>query len=433
MNIVLLSGGSGKRLWPLSNDIRSKQFIKLFDNGNDGYFSMVQRVYQQIMDADPSAKITVATGKAQKSAVLNQLGEKVGVCVEPSRRDTFPAIALAAAYMHSEKKVNREEVVIVCPVDPYVEADYFRALQRLEQAVQERNANLTLMGVTPTYPSEKYGYIIPEVGNDTVKRVLSFKEKPSKEVAEQYIKDGALWNCGAFAFRLGYLLDILQEKFHTDCYKAVYENYDRLPKISFDYAVVEKEKSIRCIEFSGAWKDVGTWNTLSEVMSHPTVGNAILGSNCENVNIINGLDVPVLAMGCKNMVIAAGADGILVSEKTESSYIKPFVEAMTQRVMYEEKSWGEFRVLCTEEHAMTVKLLIHAGKSMSYHCHQERAEVWAVLSGEGIAVLDGKREKVSAGDVIQLPRGHRHSLEALSDLDVIEIQIGKSIEDSDKA
>lgn len=433
MNIILLSGGSGKRLWPLSNDIRSKQFIKLFEDGNGGYLSMVQRVYHQIMEADPAATVTVATGKTQKSAVVNQLGGKVGVCVEPSRRDTFPAIALAAAYMHSEKKVGRDEIVVVCPVDPYVETDYFEALQRLEQAVKDRGASLTLMGVTPTYPSEKYGYIVPEASNDTVRRVTSFKEKPSRESAEQYIKDGALWNCGVFAFHLGYLLDILYEYLHTDCYRTVYENYESLPKISFDYAVVEKEKSIRCIEFSGEWKDVGTWNTLSEVMSQQAVGNAVLGLKCQNVNIINELDVPVLAMGCHDMVIAAGPDGILVSDKVESSYIKPFVDAMTQRVMYEEKSWGEFRVLCSEEHALTAKLLIHAGKSMSYHCHQERAEVWTVLSGEGIAVLDGKREKVSAGDVIQLPRGHRHSLEALSDLDVIEIQIGKSIEDSDKA
>lgn len=119
MNVILLSGGSGKRLWPLSNDVRSKQFIKLFKDG-DKYESMVQRVYRQITTVDADAKITIATSKSQASAIKNQLGEKASICVEPCRRDTFPAIALAAAYLHDELNVGTDEAVVVCPVDPYV-------------------------------------------------------------------------------------------------------------------------------------------------------------------------------------------------------------------------------------------------------------------------------------------------------------------------
>ena len=166
MNIILLSGGSGKRLWPLSNEIRSKQFIKIFKTEN-GYESMVQRVFRQIRKVDRGAKVTVATSKTQVSALHNQLGGNVGISVEPCRRDTFPAIALASAYLHDIQGVSGEEAVVVCPVDPYVEDDYFAALNRLGELARSGEANLALMGIQPTYPSEKYGYIIPVDHNHT--------------------------------------------------------------------------------------------------------------------------------------------------------------------------------------------------------------------------------------------------------------------------
>lgn len=132
MNIILLSGGSGKRLWPLSNDIRSKQFIKIFKSEYNGLESMVQRVYRQIKKVDPEANITIATSKSQVSSIHNQLGSDIGISVEPCRRDTFPAITLATAYLTDIKGISPEETVIVCPVDPYVEDDYFEALKNLQ-------------------------------------------------------------------------------------------------------------------------------------------------------------------------------------------------------------------------------------------------------------------------------------------------------------
>ena len=182
MNIILLSGGSGKRLWPLSNDVRSKQFIKLFKDEDNEYESMVQRVYRQITTVDADATVTIATSKSQVSAIHNQLGDKVSVCVEPCRRDTFPAIALAAAYLHDVKGINDEEAVAVCPVDPYVSDVYYESVKELGRLVEQGAANITLMGIEPTYPSEKYGYIIP-VSADSVSPVKEFKEKPDEETA----------------------------------------------------------------------------------------------------------------------------------------------------------------------------------------------------------------------------------------------------------
>ena len=162
MNIVLLSGGSGKRLWPLSNDIRSKQFIKIFKKEDGEYESMVQRVYRQIKTVDAEATVMIATSKSQVSAIHNQLGEEVSGCVEPCRRETFPAIALAAAFLKDVKHISEKEAVVVCPVDPYVDEDYFETVKELARLAERGEANLVLMGIEPTYPSEKYGYVIPE-------------------------------------------------------------------------------------------------------------------------------------------------------------------------------------------------------------------------------------------------------------------------------
>ena len=275
MNIILLSGGSGKRLWPLSNDVRSKQFVKLFKDENGEYESMVQRVYRQITAVDQDATVTIATSKSQASAIKNQLGDKASICVEPCRRDTFPAIALAAAYLYDEMHVSREESVAVCPVDPYVENSYYEAVQKMGELVETGAANLTLMGIEPTYPSEKYGYIIPESG-DEVSAVKEFKEKPDTETAKKYLAQHALWNGGVFAFRLGYLLDKAHSMIDFTDYRDLYAKYDTLTKISFDYAVVEKEESIQVLRYDGDWKDVGTWNMMAEVMADPTKGNVIL-------------------------------------------------------------------------------------------------------------------------------------------------------------
>ena len=156
MNVILLSGGSGKRLWPLSNDIRSKQFIKLFKDEGNMYESMLERMYKNIKKVNNQSTITIATSHTQVSIINNQLGKEIGISIEPCRRDTFPAIVLATAYLHDVKKVPLEESVVVCPVDPYVEEDYFIALEKLYKLSKNYKYNLSLLGINPTYPSEKY-------------------------------------------------------------------------------------------------------------------------------------------------------------------------------------------------------------------------------------------------------------------------------------
>ena len=430
MNVILLSGGSGKRLWPLSNEVRSKQFLKLFPTA-EGYESMVQRVYRQIKAADPEAVVTVATSQAQLSALRNQLGESVDVCLEPCRRDTFPAIALATAYLHEVLGVDRDEAVVVCPVDPYVDDGYFVAVKKLWELARAGTAKLMLLGIDPSYPSEKYGYILP-AGKEAVSRVSAFHEKPDAATAQRYIDAGGLWNGGVFAYRLTYVLDRARELLGAADYADLLAGYDRLKKISFDYAVAEHETDIAVLRYAGQWKDLGTWNTLTEAMEERSVGDVRFDETCVNVHAINELDVPVLAMGLKDVVISASPDGILVSDKGRSSFIRPYVDAIGQPVMFAEKSWGSYRVLDVGESSLTIKVTLKSGHRMHYHSHDRRDEVWTIVSGRGRAVIDGEWRPVMAGDVITMAAGCRHTVIAETELKLIEVQLGTDISADDK-
>ncbi len=436
MNIVLLSGGSGRRLWPLSNDIRSKQFIKIFrkpgtDGAEEEHESMVQRVYRQIREADPAANLTVATSKSQVSAIHNQLGEEVGISVEPCRRDTFPAIALATAYLTDVRGISPDDAVVVCPVDPYVDDGYFAAVKELWELARKGTANLVLMGIDPTYPSEKYGYIMP-TSAEHLSKVSEFKEKPDAVTAQKYIDQGGLWNAGVFAYKLSYVLERAHELIDFTDYDDLFSKYETLRKISFDYAVVEHEQDIAVLRYHGMWKDLGTWNTLTEAMEEDAVGDVRMNDTCDNVHVINELEVPILAMGLKNVVISASPQGILVSDKEQSSYIKPYVDEIEDRVMFAEKSWGSFRVLDVEDESLTIKVTLNPGHKMNYHSHDRRDEVWTVISGKGRTIVDGMEQPVSAGDVITMAAGCRHTVIADTELQLIEVQLGKEISVHDK-
>ena len=430
MNIILLSGGSGRRLWPLSNEVRSKQFIKVFKSPTGEPESMVQRVYRQIVSQIPDADITIASSKRQLSSIKNQLGENVSISPEPSRKDTFPAIVLALSYLTDVKGIAPDEPVIICPVDPYVEDDYFKALITLEKMVSEKEG-ICLLGIDPTFPTAKYGYIIPE-DKESISTVSYFKEKPSESDAKDLIEKGALWNAGVFGVRAGYILKIAEDLIGYKGYEDLLERYDELEGISFDFAVLEKENNIRVLRFSGQWKDVGTWNTMAETMDSASFGNVVFGGECVNTTAVNDLDVPVICMGLKDVIVAAGPDGILVSDKHQSSYIKPVVDKVSGDVRYSEKSWGSFKVIDSTEKSLTIKVTLLPGHHMYYHSHDRRDEVWTVVEGEGTSIVDGVKREVKPGDVIDLPMGCKHTIIAKTRLELIEVQTGSDISVGDK-
>ncbi|MDT2047773.1 sugar phosphate nucleotidyltransferase [Priestia flexa] len=438
MKLVLLSGGSGKRLWPLSNDTRSKQFLKVLESKEGQNESMVQRVWRQIEAVGLGKSTVIATSKMQRDMIHSQVGTDIPLIIEPERRDTFPAIALAAAYLHSEEKVSEDEVVVVLPVDPYVNDAFFERVKELEAVLQSSDADLALMGVKPTYPSSKYGYIVPrgQVNADEHFTVERFTEKPSEEAAEELINLHALWNCGVFAFKLDYLLEILKEKELSLEFNDLEKSYQDLPKISFDYEVVENAKHIVALPYEGYWKDLGTWNTLTEEMATVQIGKGILTEDSTNTHLVNELDIPVTVVGVKDVIVAASPDGILVSDKASSPKIKELIADYNNPPMYEERTWGWSRVLdyakYDENHEMVTKrICILEGKNSSYHYHSLRDEVWTIVRGEGELALDDSITRVKAGDIIHLPAGKKHGIRAINELEFIEVQTGSGISDKD--
>ena len=218
---------------------------------------------------------------------------------------------------------------------------------------------------------------------------------------------------------------------YTD-YEDLFNRYEELPKISFDYAVVEKERSLVVQRYSGTWLDIGTWNTLAEVMPEHTIGRATMDETCENIHVVNTLPMPILCMGLKNVVVAASPEGILVSDKHRSSAMKPYAEKLHTPVMYAEKSWGEFRIIDAETGSLTIKITLSPGHSLTYHMHEHRDETWTVIEGRGWVKLDGNEFAVAEGQTVRIPRGSFHTIRAETLLKVMEVQVGEGIDVDDK-
>ena len=435
MKIILLSGGSGTRLWPLSNDSRAKQFLKVLRNTETGQMeSMVQRVYRQLSTVVDPADMIVATNAAQVDILRNQLGS-IPIVTEPERRDTFPAIALACSYLWTELGIEKNEIVGIVSVDTFVDVAFYQKVRELENLVKTTNAEVALLGIKPTYPSSKYGYLIPKENHEYM-RVASFIEKPTEKFAEELIELGSYWNSGVFAFSLQMIYDKLKEKALPSQYNELKHSFSTLSKNSFDYEIVEHLNDIVALTYDGYWKDLGTWNTLTEEMSQRIIGNGGISDDCVNTHIVNELELPVKVLGISNAVVAVSADGILVSDKPSSSKMKDMLhEGLFSRPMYEERRWGWYRVLDytkkEEKEILTKKLFIEAEKNLSYQFHQHRSEIWTIVSGEAIFILNGERRKVMAGDVLQIPVCSKHTLRAIQDTEIIEVQMGEPLIEED--
>lgn len=431
MKVILLSGGSGRRLWPLSNDSRSKQFLKVLSDEHGEKQSMAQRVWSQLERAKLSSSTVIATSKTQVEMLQKQLTSKIPLVVEPERRDTFPAIALAATYLYSVQGVKLDEVVTVLPVDPYVEDEFFTTIKQLENVITTTPADLALIGAKPTHPSEKYGYMIPsdEPISGFIK-VKKFIEKPKEKLAETIIENNGLWNCGVFAFKLNFVISYLQKAGFPIQYDELVKQYDILPKNSFDYEVVERTSNIIAIPYHGYWKDLGTWNTLTEEMLTKQIG---LGKICDvslNTHIVNELEIPIVVLGIPDAVIAASPDGILVSNKDASPGIKKQLDDFKENSRFEERLWGFWKELdrsytANDAEVVTRKTVIKSGAHLKYQFNPNIDIVLTLTNGQGQFVKNEKVHYVQSGAVLQISANTPYALKALTDLEMIEVRRGK--------
>ncbi|SOC38447.1 sugar phosphate nucleotidyltransferase [Ureibacillus acetophenoni] len=438
MHLVLLSGGSGQRLWPLSSEVRPKQFLKLLKDENGRPMSMVQRVWAQLSNTNLKDQSIIATNHSQIELMSNQLGKNIPIIIEPEKRGTFPAIVLATVYLHSVQECSEQEVVGVLPVDPFVEYQFFQYVKDLESTLINSSSELALIGVKPTSPSTKYGYIVPKTKNVDQEwlNVDYFREKPDEIEAKKLIDKGALWNCGVFAFQVKYILDMLKAKGLPTEYEKLICCYDELPNNSFDYEVVEKGKKIVVLPYERYWKDLGTWNTLTEEMDGNVFGKGKISEDSINCHIINELDIPITLLGGNNIIVAASSEGILVTDRDASTRLKNYIDGNFDRPMYEERRWGWYRVLDHTKYkegneVLTKRIGIKAGKNLSYQLHYQRSEFWTIIKGEGIFVLNDNMIHVRAGNVLQIPLASKHAIKAITDMEIIEVQSGGSLIEED--
>jgi len=423
MKMILLCGGGGKRLWPISNNVHSKQFAQLFDDGNGNYRSMLEHAISEIREIDPDVQVTIAAGRVQTEEVRSQLGFDVSLTEEPSRRNTFPAISLAASYLKDHDHVDPQEPIVIFSVDSYADRSFYESLFSLGEILDDGNTNLVLMGIEPTSPSDKYGYIIP-ASSDEVSAVRAFREKPDTETAKTYIEEHhALWNAGVFACRLEYLLRRADIVFGSSSYANLLQRYPELKQISFDYAVVEKEPNIAVKRYNGTWTDAGTWTGMCSLLKNKDIGQVVRDDQCEDTLIVNHLDFPILAMGVKNLVIAASRDGILVAEKDRIPDLKTVVDDVWLEPRVIGKRYGGKEVLHRSESSETSLLTIRAGSSVTIKTDIGVRKTLTVLHGAG--------EKMKPGTIFTIQDGEKWQINADTDIQLIETMIEFEIEPED--
>jgi mannose-1-phosphate guanylyltransferase len=430
LRIVLLSGGSGKRLWPLSNGIRSKVFLKLLGSEDGGKESMIQRVCRQLAMAGLLSSTTIVTSDSQVEITQSHVGAAIPIISEPCKRGTFTAIALAAAYFHSRLKLDETETICVLPADLFVETAFFHQLNQLPAVLADPGTQLALIGASPLKPSSQYGYIVPQIEPGAkIYRVARFIEKPDEAAALRLIAQGALWNCGIFAFSLKFLLDCLLKKGLPAVYEQLLERYEALPEISFDHEVVEKTAGRVVIPYGGTWNDLGSWEALTGHFASPVIGRGRITADSHNTHLVNELPLPVHVIDVPDVIVAASAEGILVAGKSKANLIKD--QLPEERLsMFEEASWGTSRVLDYSPSdepgrpvSVTRKLELLPGKAVARHMQRQRKGLWTVLAGTGIFTLEGQSRPVQAGDILQIPGGASHGIEAVTALQLIEVQI----------
>ncbi|GGG17033.1 sugar phosphate nucleotidyltransferase [Paenibacillus abyssi] len=438
MRIVLLSGGSGKRLWPLSNEIRSKIFMKVLPTAEGINESMIQRVCRQLKEVGLDSSSLIVTHKSQVDITIHHVGSQMPIIAEPSKRGTFHAVALTAAYLHSRLQTDPRETICFIPVDLFAETAFIERFLRFPAVLQQSQAELALLGTRPTFPSDQYGYIVPAADNGAeYYRVEQFAEKPDVNKALALINQNALWNCGIFAFPLSFMLSWLDKKGLPVVYEEMLSRYEHLSEVSFDKEVVEQSRHAVVMPYDGFWNDLGSWEALVQQLESPVIGSGTISEDSINTHLVNELAVPVHVVDVPNIIVASSNDGILVASKKSSNRIKEILPKTRPKPMYVEKRWGSSRVLDHSGEngqdiaALTKKIEMLPGQNLSYQQHQKRKEVWVVLSGIGEIMLDGKLSPVQPGDIFQISSGTKHGIKAVTPLVIIEVQIGTDLTEDD--
>ncbi|MBO8183231.1 MAG: mannose-1-phosphate guanylyltransferase/mannose-6-phosphate isomerase [Archaeoglobus sp.] len=441
---LILAGGKGTRLWPLSREDYPKQFYNIFNR------SLFQKTVERALLFSKPDEILVVTNERYKFRVLDDLEEmgvevpKENILMEPAARNTLPAIYFGVKSI-IDNGSNPGDSVAVLPSDHYIEPDeaYRKAF---ENANRISKRFLVTFGIQPSKPHTGYGYIKPGERIDSEAfKVEKFVEKPELEKAKEYVTSGYLWNSGMFMFGLDLFVE--ECKLHqpdvVDAFKLpIKEAYSVLPEVSVDYGIMEKTDKAAVVKLNSFWSDVGSFDSLYEIFEKDEAGNAIRGEcvalEAKN-NLVYGGRLTAI-IGVEDLVVVDTKDAVLVCKKNDSQRVKEVVEILKQkndkraevhRTAY--RPWGSYTVLEENQFYKIKRLTVKPKKRLSLQKHYHRSEHWVVVKGTAKVTVDGEEKLLRNGESTFIPAGAIHRLEnpGRIPLEVIEVQIGEYLDEND--
>lgn len=448
MKIIILAGGGGTRLFPLSRDCYPKQFLHVIEDK-----SLLAQTIERFLGLVEAKDIIIVTNERYIFHVQAELktinAKEAHIITEPMGKNTAPAIALAQSYCQDVLQCDDNEILFVSPSDHLIKPiDTFQDLIRNAQDIAKDN--IVTLGIKPTKPEIGYGYIEAEKNNNLAKKVISFKEKPDLATAKEYIASGNYyWNGGMFMFSIATMQDELIKYMSAiiditqNGYQYTIDNFANMPDISIDYAVAEKSQKMMMIPMENVyWNDIGSFDAIAEVLSDKDKNvfkGDILAENCTDTMII-GDNRLIAGIDLENLMIIDTPDALLVAKKGESQKVKNIVnklklnkrkEAKENVTMY--RSWGKYTLLTESEGYRVRKIEMDPGASLTMQMHYHRSEHWTVISGTGKTIINDKESIFTENQSTYIPMGVKHKLSnpGKIPLIIIEVQSGKYINDDD--
>ena len=443
---IILAGGSGSRLWPLSRELHPKQLFNL-----NSEKSLLQSAFEHLKACMPEENIVSITNTKHSSNVrlqLSKLTKSPVIISEPVAKNTAPAIALATKYI--SQKTNSDSIIVAIPSDLIIEdIEKFSSTMKKGEELAEKGFLVTF-GVKPSYPETGFGYI-----KSVDFKVEKFVEKPNMETAKKYLNDGNYyWNSGIFMFKASTLFsqtekyapeitEILNKFDFSKSDEIPFVDFDKMPNISIDYAIMEKSDNIALIKLESDWKDMGSWQSLYDVSEKDENGNVFIGhvldENSKN-SLIYSSSKLVATIGLEDTVIVETEDAILACKKDEVQNVKHIYETLKKqndnthlvhKTVY--RPWGFYTVIAQGQGFMTKIIHVNPGQKLSVQSHNFRSEHWVVLSGTAKVVLEAKELILSPGHSVDIPLKAIHSLQNpyKEDLEIIEVQKGDPLIEED--
>ena len=453
MYSIILAGGSGSRLWPLSRELYPKQLLNIQNKE-----SLLQETFKRIADFIPANKIVSITNTKNLSNVKYQLSSLTKlpyVISEPIGKNTAPAIAVSVKYITDKFLKNKDDIILVVPSDHKIKNT--KAFQASVKEGEElaNKGYLVTFGVKPEYAETGFGYIQVDKQLKNGYEVKKFVEKPDSNAATKYLnEDDVFWNSGIFMFKASVFLKELKEntpaiydtinKFNFAQQEEIpYNDFERLPYISIDYALMEKSKNIAMVELQSDWIDVGSWKSIFDVSKKDMDNNVKIGHTLDKGSknsLIYSSSKLVATIGLEDTIVVETEDAILACKKDRVQEVKQIFETLKQqhdntqmvhKTVY--RPWGFYTVLAQGDGFLTKMIQVNPGQKLSVQSHNHRSEHWVVLSGTAKVVLEGKEHILSPGHSVDIDVKAIHSLQNpyKDDLKIIEVQKGDLLIEED--